>query len=112
MGVDCSETISDSDYSTLASKLKINENDIQNHLYKPHGSERSCKKGNRQHLNPVDSCADSFHLKLGENQIILHHKSTWKDHSENEFCLLFEKDKTDLIIVGEICVDSVSAKFS
>ena len=112
MGVDCSETISDSDYSTLASKLKINENDIQSHLYKPHHSERTCQVGSRQRLNPADSCADSFDIKLQENQLILHHKSTWKDYSENEFCLIFDRDKGDIVLIGEVCIEPASVKFT
>ena len=112
MGENCAENILDSDYSKLASKLKINENDIQSHLYKPHHSERSCQVGSRQRLNPADSCADSFDIKLQENQLILHHKSTWKDYSEHEFCLIFDRDKGDIFLIGEVCIDPVSVKYS
>ena len=111
MGEHCNETIPDAEYSKLSSKLKIHENEIQSHLYKPHHSERSCRLGSRQRLNPVDSCADSFDLKLRENQLILHHKSTWKDYSENEFCLIFERNKGDVFIIGEVCMEPDSVKF-
>ena len=112
MGQHCNETIPDSGYSKLASKLKIQENDIQSHLYKPYHSERSCRAGSRKHLKPEDSCADSFDFKLRENQLILHHKSTWKDYSENEFCLIFERNKGDIFIIGEVCIEAESVKFS
>ena len=112
MGENCAENILDSDYSKLASKLKINENDIQSHLYKPHHSERSCQVGSRQRLNPVNSCADSFEIKPQENQYILHHKSTWKDYNENEFCLIFEGINWDISIIGEVCIEPVSVKFT
>ena len=67
-----------------------------------------CKKGYKLSfsLNPVDSCSDLFDLKLQENQLILHHKSTWKNYNENEFCLqIFKKD-----IIGQVCIETESAK--
>ena len=111
MGQHCNETIPDSGYSKLASKLKIHEDDIQNHLYKSHQSERSCTTGSRKLLKPVDSCSDSIDLKFQENHFILQHKSTWKDYSENEFCLIFERNKGDIFIIGEVCMEPDSVKF-
>ena len=67
-----------------------------------------CKKGYKQtfSLNSVDSCTDLFDLKLQENQLILNHKSAWKNYNENEFCLqIFEKD-----IIGKVCIETESAK--